>query len=394
MKRFLLHTLVFTLLLGVSTSHIQAQELMEIPMGTIPRINGRISFDEWDDALEIEVIHPWQNLRLKTDCQNLYILFQAKGGRARVFYIAFDANQNNESYDAGDDIKILLQGEYRDNYYTEEYFFEPDLQQDGEGIGTYDEALAIWTYELAIPKKSTDPYGNDPDIINDRSILMILRIMFEGEENIIEKKIIIKPIPATPESPATPEPSPMPTPSPPPTPAPSPPFTQALVPSLEAFQWVFLWLKILLILVGLFIGIFASIKVGAPIARRYEPFKQVRQLKYQFDCVISFGILLTIALLGTAHLGALSYNVPWPNLTTIIFGIFVILAWIMSPLILKGIKWSFIITIIVVITADVTIALNQYSLLIRSYEPYSISFILYYIISTIGLYFFYKGYKS
>jgi hypothetical protein len=365
---------------------------MEIPIGTIPRIDGRISLDEWDDALEIEVIHPWQNLRTKTDCQNLYILFQAKGGRARVFYIAFDANQNNESYDAGDDIKILLQGEYRDNYYTEEYFFEPDLQQDGEGIGTYDEALTIWTYELAIPKKSMDPYGNDPDITSDRSISMILRIMFEGEENIIEKKIIIKPIPATPESPATPEPSPAPTPSPSPTP--SPPFTQTLIPSLDAFQWVFLWLKILIILVGLFIGIFICIKMGVPIIGHYGSFKQARQLKYQFDCVISFGILLAIALLGTAHLEALSYNVPWSSFTVISFCIFVILAWIMAPLTLKGIKWSFIITIIIVIVADIVIVLNSYSLLIRPYEPYFLSFILYYIISTIGLYFFYKGYKS
>jgi len=394
MKRFLLHALVLLLLLGVSTNHIQAQELVEIPIGTTPRINGRISFDEWDDALEIEVIHPWQNLRLKTDCQNLYVLFQAKGGRARVFYIAFDTNQNNKSYDAGDDIKILLQGEYKDNFYTEEYFFEPDLQQDGEGVGAYDEVLTMWTYEVAIPKKSTDPYGNDPDISNDRSILMNLRIMFEGEENIIERTIKIEPMQTTPQSPPTPEPSPAPTPSPPPTPVQSPPFIQTLVPSLEAFQWVFLWLKILIILVGLFIGIFVCIKVGAPIARSYEPFKKARQQKYQFDCVISFGILLTIALIGTAHVGVLSYNVSWPNLTTIIFGIFVIFAWIMLPLTLKGIKWSFIIIIIVVVIADVTIALNQYSLLIRPYEPYSLSFILYYIISTIGLYFFYKGYKS
>lgn len=394
MKRFLLHALVFTLLLGVSTNYIQAQELMEIPIGTIPRIDGRISLDEWDDALEIEVIHPWQNLRVKTDCQNLYILFQAKGSRARVFYIAFDANQNNKSYDTGDDIKILLQGEYRDNYYTEEYFFEPDLQQDGEGIGTYDEEFTTWTYEIAIPKKSTDSYGNDPDITNDRSISMILRIMFEGEENKIERKIKINPMPATPQPPLTPEPSPAPTPSPSPTPAPSRPFTQTLIPSLEAFQWVFLWLKILLILVGLFIGIFVCIKVGMPIVGRYESFKQARQLKYQFDCVISFGILLAIALLGTAHLEALSYNVPWPNLTVIIFGIFVILAWIMAPLTLKGIKWSFMLTIILVIVADIIIVLNSYSLLIRPYEPYSLSFILYYIISTIGLYFFYKGYRS
>jgi hypothetical protein len=394
MKRFLLHALVFTLLLGVSTSHIQAQELIEIPIGTIPRIDGRISLDEWDDALEIEVFHPWQNLRVKTDCQNLYILFQAKGGRARVFYIAFDANQNNKSYDAGDDIKILLQGEYRDNYYTGEYFFEPDLEQDGEGIGTYDDALAIWTYELAIPKKSTDPYGSDPDITSDRSISMILRIMFEGEENKIERKIIMKPILAIPETSPTPEPSPAPTQNPPPTPTPSPPFAQTLIPSLEAFQWVFLWLKILLILVGLLIGIFVSLKIGLTFVGRYEPFKKARQLKYQFDCVISFGILLAIALLGTAHLEALSYNNTWSSFTIISFSIFIILAWIMAPLTLKGIKWSFIITIIIVMVADIVIVLNSYSLLIRPYEPYFLSFILYYIISTIGLYFFYKGYKS
>ena len=394
MKRFLLYALVFTLLLGVSTSHIQAQELIEIPLGTIPRLDGRISFDEWDDALEIEVIHPWQNLRLKTDCQNLYILFQAKGGRARVFYITFDANQNNKSYDAGDDIKILLQGEYRDNFYTEEYFFEPDLQQDGEGVGIYDEVLTMWTYEMAIPKKSSDPYGNDPDITNNRSISTILRIMFEGEENIIERNIKIKPIPATPQPPPTPEPSPAPTPSPSPTPATPPPFTQTLIPSSEVFEWVFLWLRILLILVGLFIAIFICIKVGRPIVGHYEPFKRARQLKYQFDCVMSFGILLAIALLGTAHLEALSHNMPWPSLTPIIFGFFVTLAWIMSPLTLKGIKWSFIITIIAVIVVDTVIVLNPNSLLILPYEPYSLSFILYYIISTIGLYFFYKGYRS
>lgn len=394
MKRFLLSTLVFTLLFVTSINHIQAQELMEIPMGTIPRIDGRISLDEWDDASEIETIYPWQNLRLKTDCQNIYVLFQAKGTRASVFYITFDANQNNKSYDAGDDIKILLQGEYRDNFYTEEYFFEPDLQQDGEGVGVYDEALTMWTYEIAIPKKSTDPYGNDPDITNDRSISMILRIMFEGEENIIKRNIKIKSIPVTPQPTSNPEPSPATTPSPSPTPASPPPFTQTLIPSLEVFQWVFLWLRILLILVGLLIGIFGFIKMGIPIVRRYKPIKRARQLKYQFDCVMSFGILLAIALLGTAHLEALSYNAPLSNLTVIIFVIFVILAWIMAPLTLKGIKWSFIITIIVVIVADIVIALNSYSLLIRPYEPYSLSFILYYIISTIGLYFFYNGYRS
>ncbi|MCP8317730.1 MAG: hypothetical protein H3Z52_11020 [archaeon] len=119
--------------------------------------------------------------------------------------------------------------------------------------------------------------------------------------------------------------------------------------------------------------------------------------KYQSAQVFSFGILLALALWGTtAILEVISHH--WIFAETVIevvlFSVLVALAWISAPLTLRGIKWGFVLAIIMTIVADIGMVVTPNGPFTGPFEPYTSSYILYYIISTVGLYFYYKGYKS
>lgn len=187
MKRLFLLCILIALLLALITSRVHASEDIEVPVGPAPISDGIISAGEWDNAVEIKCAHPWQAVYFMHDDVNLYLAAQMQG-YIDEFYIAFDTSGNGELFDAGDDLKRCFET-CSDCGYTVKYQPDRDEHQNVIGIRTYDENENISTFEVEIPKISTDREGNDPDIGADKYILVALGIVHEGEEYTIPVRI-------------------------------------------------------------------------------------------------------------------------------------------------------------------------------------------------------------
>lgn len=206
---FILVAFVALLLIPVAVQ-AQAAGQREVPEGTAPTLDGLISPGEWDDALKIEGALPWQAIYFKHDSANLYVTAQAKGN-IEEFFLGFDTNGNGVAFDAGDDIKRCLSGVCEDWFYTDDYLFKLDEQQDAYGIGFYDEGTDTYTYEMATPIESADPEGADPDIGAEGYVMVTPGIVLEGEEYMMpSQEITTKPATAAPKPPAAPKAPPKP----------------------------------------------------------------------------------------------------------------------------------------------------------------------------------------